>query len=124
MCGMEIPIGMDPGEANWASGMARELITARTIVLRDKQPAIFTEAMQRALSEALGEDYPVPEALARRVKALIAALSVAGAAAIVAGGEAMEVEDGINMPEGEGADALLKIVAETLARLADEGQWF
>ncbi len=121
MCGMEIPIGMDPGEANWASGMARELITARTIVLRGAQPVIFTEAMQRALSEALGEDHPVPKALTRRVAALIAALSVAGAAAIVAGGEAMEID--VRMPEGEGADALLKIVAEALAKLADEGKW-
>ena len=51
---MDMNIGENRGEANWASEMARELISARVIAFREGSSDLYVETLARALDEAVG----------------------------------------------------------------------
>lgn len=113
---MDMNIGENRGEANWASEMARELICARVIAFREGSSDLYVETLARALEEAVGAPQGTPKESVRRLGHLIVALSLAGAVAIVGAGEAIS--------EDEGPEVMLRAVAEQLSDAAAKGKWF
>jgi len=113
---MDMNIGENRDEANWASEMARELISARVIAFREGSSDLYVETLARALDEAVGAPQGTPKESVRRLGHLIVALSLAGAVAIVGAGEAIS--------ENEGPEVMLRAVAEQLSDAAAKGKWF
>lgn len=113
---MDMTIGDDRGDATWASEMARELISARVIAFREGSSDLYVETLARALDEAVGAPQATPKEPIRGLGHLIAALSLAGAVAIVGAGEAMS--------DDEGPAVILRAVAEQLSDAAANGKWF
>jgi hypothetical protein len=118
---MELNLEIGTPEARWAVGLARELMNARVIAGQEMTgpgplPAVFVDALNRAVQEVLGDDESSwEESSLRRCAYLIAAQASVGHAAVVTAGTTME-EGGL-APAGEGTQQALELLARSLEQL-------